>query len=94
MTFKERRKQTNRKYYESIREMVNEYKRQPCIDCKKIYPIYMMQFDHLDPKRKVAAVCSLISRKGKKAILAEIQKCEVVCIQCHCIRTYGRKILG
>lgn len=66
----------------------------PCADCKQQYPYYVMQFDHVLGD-KVAAVATMINQKrGRKAIEEEIAKCEIVCANCHAIRTYNRVLEG
>ncbi len=52
-----------------------------------------MDFDHLrDKKSKKSAVGLMAMQEhSMKVILEEIAKCEVVCSNCHRIRTYGPK---
>jgi lysyl-tRNA synthetase class I len=63
----------------------------PCMDCKESYPYYVMDFDHVRG-RKQANVAELINTLSKKRIDEEISKCEIVCSNCHRIRTHDRKI--
>lgn len=63
----------------------------PCRDCGKFYPYYVMDFDHVRGK-KHANVMELIPTLSKKKIDEEIAKCEIVCSNCHRIRTHIRKI--
>ena len=60
----------------------------PCADCGKHYPYYVMQFDHLRDK-----LFNIASNTGKykNVLLAEIDKCEIVCANCHAVRTYNRR---
>jgi lysyl-tRNA synthetase class I len=62
----------------------------PCMDCKLIYPYYVMDFDHVRGQ-KHANVMELIKTLSKKKIDEEIAKCEIVCSNCHRVRTYMRK---
>ena len=62
----------------------------PCIDCKISYPYYVMDFDHVRGTKQ-ANVAELISTLSKKRIDLEIAKCEIVCSNCHRIRTHIRK---
>lgn len=62
----------------------------PCMDCKESYPYYVMDFDHVRG-RKQANVAELINTLSKKRIDEEISKCEIVCSNCHRIRTHERK---
>ena len=63
----------------------------PCMDCKNKYPYYVMDFDHVRGK-KHANVMELIPTLSKKKIDLEIAKCEIVCSNCHRIRTHVRRI--
>lgn len=74
-------------------EEVDKIKSVPCTDCNQSFPPYVMDFDHLDSNRKIDGV-SKITRSGlsKEKILIEISKCDVVCSNCHRIRTHNRRI--
>ena len=63
----------------------------PCADCGVSYPSYVMQFDHVvDGKRGNVAD---MARSGFSIenLQAEIDKCELVCANCHAERTHGYK---
>lgn len=62
-----------------------------CNDCGYNKNGYALQFDHMDGFEKKEAVSNLIrSDYGWDTIMAEIDKCEVVCANCHAIRTKER----
>ena len=63
----------------------------PCVDCGINYPYYVMDFDHVRGQ-KHANVMELVSTLSKKRIDQEIAKCEIVCSNCHRIRTHMRKM--
>ncbi len=63
----------------------------PCVDCGINYPYYVMDFDHVRGV-KHANVMELVSTLSKKRIDQEIAKCEIVCSNCHRIRTHMRRI--
>ncbi len=63
----------------------------PCVDCGINYPYYVMDFDHVRGQ-KHANVMELVSTLSKKKIDEEIAKCEIVCSNCHRIRTHIRRI--
>ena len=63
----------------------------PCVDCGINYPYYVMDFDHVRGQ-KHANVMELVSTLSKKKIDEEIAKCEIVCSNCHRIRTHMRKL--
>ena len=63
----------------------------PCMDCGVSYPPYVMQFDHIvDGKRGNVAD---MARSGfsLENLQSEIDKCELVCANCHAERTHGFK---
>ena len=51
----------------------------------------MMDFDHRDPSTKIDKVCAFVFKGSKRLLLEEIAKCDVVCANCHKIRTHIRK---
>lgn len=70
---------------------VQEYKEsKPCADCGISYPYYVMQFDHLPGSGKVANIAHLVKVASMERIWEEIAKCELVCANCHAIRTHQR----
>lgn len=69
---------------------VDLLKSKPCMDCGGEFQPCVMDFDHREPADKIANVSRLV-RDGKfKQILDEIAKCDVVCANCHRIRTWRR----
>ena len=72
-----------RKYLDTAKDV-------PCADCGIRYPSYVMDFDHLRDKdfnvsRRTAG--------SLKTLQTEIDKCEVVCANCHRIRTHDRSVI-
>ena len=61
----------------------------PCQDCNQKFRHYVLDFDHRDPKTKVAGIAQMYTW-SKEAILAEIDKCDLVCANCHRERTFRR----
>lgn len=51
-----------------------------------------MDFDHIDPTTKIRCVGNYVT--SRKKVYQEIEKCELVCSNCHRIRTYNRKQYG
>lgn len=69
-------------------EFVNTLKDKPCLDCGREFPPCAMQFDHVRGK-KIMNVSRMAKRTfSRKKLLAEIAKCELVCANCHAIRTF------
>jgi L-lysine 2,3-aminomutase len=51
-----------------------------------------MEFHHRDPEDKIKDVAYLVvSSYAWDTILKEIEKCDLVCVCCHRIRTFGGK---
>lgn len=67
---------------------INTIKSSPCTDCGKSFPTCCMQFDHIGDN-KLYDIASMTSCATAK-ILEEIEKCELVCANCHAIRTNNR----
>ena len=54
-----------------------------CIDCGEADP-RVLDFDHIDPKMKTRSVSTMLSgHYSWKAILVEIEKCQIRCANCH-----------
>ena len=63
----------------------------PCADCGGVFHPAAMAFDHLPGNPKVDDVSSLLGKHNRAAILAEIAKCELVCANCHAVRSFERR---
>lgn len=65
----------------------------PCLDCHLFYPACCMDYDHLPSKsRKKAAISTMVRKNREWALIeSEIAKCELVCSNCHRIRTRDRR---
>ncbi len=62
----------------------------PCSDCGRVFAPAAMQWDHLPGADKVKALGDLVHRHNRALILSEIAKCELVCANCHAVRTLVR----
>lgn len=82
-------KERLRKLRVERQDYINTHKDKPCTDCNTKYPSYVMQFDHVKGQKKFNL--SQAHTRSMESILEEIDKCEVVCSNCHAERTYGRK---
>lgn len=73
-----------------LRAIVRIAKARPCLDCKREYPYYVMDFDHVAQDKK--GTISTLVRDGvtEQVLRDEISKCEVVCSNCHRVRTHSR----
>lgn len=77
---------------EAVRQYIREQKRKPCTDCGGLFPPCVMDFDHLPEHVKFKRLSELISRNASlRAVQEEIAKCELVCANCHRIRSWRRQ---
>lgn len=78
----------NKVSQDTLRRVTREARDVPCMDCGVEYPFYVMDFDHRDPSSKEFTVASMINLGSVEKIEKEISKCDVVCSNCHRIRTW------
>lgn len=69
--------------------IVDSLKSGPCTDCKMTYPPYVMDFDHV--KGEKVFNISKVKSISVTQLLTELEKCELVCSNCHRKRTFSRK---
>ena len=90
----ERRRERHRinraKYRQRAKDYVANYlSTHPCVDCGESDSI-VLTFDHVRGE-KSNDIANMISAGGAlETIIAEIEKCEVRCYNCHVIRTQTR----
>lgn len=104
---KEEYRDYRRKQRHKRQKLVQSYKAVPCMDCGVEYPYYVMDFDHRNPEEKeflIAAAGYGMTTNGKnrglkggggvseERLLKEMQKCDVVCSNCHRERTHQRRL--
>ncbi len=72
------------------REWLNQYKTdRGCVDCGYYaYPV-ALDFDHLPEYEKLNRI-SILKYSSMEKLMAEIAKCEIVCANCHRVRTEVR----
>jgi hypothetical protein len=75
-------------------QFIQDYKNShPCADCGTQYPYYVMDFDHREANTKVSSIARLVGdNRSKKKLLEELEKCDLICANCHRIRTHNRII--
>lgn len=70
------------------RDFLNDIKAStPCMDCHQSFSPYVMDFDHRDPSQK-EYMPSQLPRHSWAILRAEIAKCDIVCANCHRVRTH------
>jgi hypothetical protein len=80
-----RRIESKNKIVVKFRTMINNIKSVPCHDCNKKFPTVAMDFDHV--KGVKLYNISDMWNCSNEIILEELNKCEIVCANCHRIRT-------
>lgn len=83
---KKKYREQNRKYVNEIRENT------PCADCGHYYPFFVMEFDHaygdkVDNVYKMAG-----SPVSMTKLKMEINKCDIICANCHFQREHLRRV--
>lgn len=94
--------QANKKQYQDrnkatknqIRAMIRKAKDRPCMDCGVAYPYYVMDFDHRDSTMKEYTISQMIPGGSISSVKREIEKCDVVCSNCHRERTHKSGSVG
>lgn len=87
------------KYIDAARERARRLKQEiselkaktPCSDCKQQYSPWIMQFDHRPGMEKIGDIATLANQNQRTKVYAEIEKCDLVCANCHADRTYQRR---
>ena len=74
--------------YEEEREWFHALKNAPCKDCEEMFPPCCMDFDHVRGEKKYLVSQMMVKKMAKETILAEIAKCDLICANCHRIRTW------
>ena len=76
---------------QTLRNQLRELKKLPCGDCKHKFHFAAMDFDHRDGTDKVGNVSRLVTEVSWETLQKELDKCDLVCSNCHRIRTYERQ---
>lgn len=78
------------RYRDFINRYIREYKEtHPCVDCGDCFPYYVMDFDHLNDK-SFAVSAYRKKTNSLERVKEEIAKCELVCSNCHRVRSFKR----
>jgi hypothetical protein len=88
----------NRQHVKQHREKYTQYQRQKrldrsewlwelkcgliCVKCGEDHPA-CFDFHHIDPKMKDGLISKMIKRASMERVISEIEKCDVLCANCH-----------
>ena len=76
---------------DKILAVVRERKNRPCVDCDRLFPGIAMEFDHRKPSEKGFDIATGHHVAGMAKMVAELDKCDVLCAVCHRKRTWSLK---
>ena len=71
-----------------MRAFIAQKKSVPCADCGHTFPPCVMDFDHREGTDKKFSIAEEMERASMVRMGQEIAKCDVVCSNCHRIRTW------
>lgn len=74
----------------AVRQTIIKAKAKPCMDCHSLFPWYVMDFDHVKGVKKFSLAEAAQKYRSIRMVQSEIDKCDVVCSNCHRIRTWKR----
>ena len=81
---KEKQIEKTKRHKKKIRDWFMELKATMCCSTCGENHIACLEFHHLDPTKKEELVSKLIAYSGsKKRIMKEVEKCIVLCANCH-----------
>lgn len=70
-------------------QLIARLKQKPCQDCGHTFPVESMDFDHVRGQKK-GNISALLARPTRE-LEQELEKCELVCSNCHRQRTRDRR---
>jgi hypothetical protein len=83
----------NKKKRHDVRKYIISKKTgMPCADCGVVYPHYVMDHDHVRGEKKFLISIAALKHYSRAKLDEELAKCDLVCANCHRIRTYLRAI--
>jgi transposase-like protein len=83
-----------RERVEHLVEWMREVKSKPCADCGGRFHPAVMQFDHRPGSPKRDNLSTLVRRSSIRLALDEMANCDIVCANCHAVRTFERRERG
>lgn len=74
--YKQKRQKENKEF------LINYLKENPCIECGES-DIIVLEFDHIESDKKFKNISVLRKHYNLKILKKEIEKCQVLCANCH-----------
>jgi hypothetical protein len=76
-----------------LKKWMVEIKSHPCCDCGRVFPICCMDFEHREGTKKKYNIGTMFAHHySRELIETELVKCDLVCANCHRVRTQKRRI--
>ena len=83
-----KKNEKNRNRFRVAKQKAVEYMGSKCHDCQTVYPNYVYDFHHLDGDTKLDNPSALLNKTWDRA-KQELDKCIMVCANCHRGRHYN-----
>jgi len=71
--------------------VINHLLKNPCVQCNLV-DIRCLEFDHLDRAKKYKNVSYIMHHHTLEALQTEMEKCRVLCRNCHCRHTNTQRL--
>jgi len=81
------------KAMDKVMDVILNKKGRECVDCHRSLGRRTVVFHHFNPSQKVATVSKIIGRSKMDSVLAEADKCDILCSPCHRKRHHDDKNL-
>jgi hypothetical protein len=75
------------------KSLLVQYKGGKCCDCGNTFPLCCFDFDHRDPDQKMFSISEHYGWTMEE-LIPEADKCDLVCANCHRIRTTHNPKIG
>jgi hypothetical protein len=90
-THKNKVAKRNGRIVQELRQFVHNYKQNhPCAHCGFNHPA-ALQFHHHDDNKDMEVAVMVAHRYSKERIIEEINKCTILCANCHAIHHYNER---
>lgn len=84
-------KERNKRLYRVALTWYRKQKAKPCLDCKRRFHFSAMDFDHARGNKVSNPIRMVQNCWSIERMTVELKKCDLVCANCHRIRTYRRR---
>ena len=89
---KDKTQNRTKEYRTRVKRFIQEYKSgKRCADCGEDYPYWLLEFDHTGNNKSFNISEFSQHSTALEKIKEEIDKCDVVCCNCHRNRTFMRQ---